>query len=107
MPVQHWTKIYTKNPYCIFYLGPYASKEQAQNEQAQYIAQLESEGKTVVSCFHVLPASPNETLDSCALNHTHWLQDLMADQLHLKVTYTGKDKPTVLEHHSTQDAYLH
>lgn len=103
---QYWIKIFTKHPYCIYFFGPFSSEEAAICANGQYEAQLQAQGKQVVACFCVSPTLSDEPLDSCVMGHNHWLQALMEDYLHMKVVYTREDSPTVLEHHSVQDAYL-
>lgn len=103
---QYWTKIYTKHPFCIYFYGPFSTLEQAEQTQESYVNQLELNGKKVVSCFQVQPSIQQTVLDSCSMNHMHWLHDLMQDYLRLQVTHLDKENPTVIEHHSQFDAFI-
>ena len=94
-----WLKIYTKNPYGIFFFGPFPSDEAARKLEYRYESLLQSEGKQVVASFRILPTGPDDILDSCVMSHTRWLQLLMEDYLHKKVIYTQGDLSTVIEYH--------
>ncbi|MFB2923346.1 MULTISPECIES: DUF1816 domain-containing protein [Aerosakkonema] len=39
-----WLEIITKDPYCIYYFGPFDSLKEAQEEQSGYIEDLKQEG---------------------------------------------------------------
>ena len=106
MTIQFWFKIYTQDPYCIYFFGPFASQEHANQELQPYLVQLEAQGRHIVCCFDYTPSTGEDTLDSCSMTHKYWLQSLMEDQLHKKVAYTHEKGSKLLEHHTTHDAYL-
>ncbi|MCA2621852.1 MAG: DUF1816 domain-containing protein [Microcystis aeruginosa Ma_QC_Ch_20071001_S25] len=44
-----WLKITSLSPHCIYYFGPFASFEEAQQHQGGYLQDLESEGAQGIS----------------------------------------------------------
>ncbi|MGQ4646987.1 DUF1816 domain-containing protein [Lyngbya aestuarii] len=44
-----WIKIITKNPYCIYYFGPFGSTEHAKAYQDGYLEDLQEEGAQIIA----------------------------------------------------------
>jgi hypothetical protein len=44
-----WVKITSISPHCIYYFGPFASFDEAQQHQAGYLQDIESEGAQDIS----------------------------------------------------------
>lgn len=44
-----WVKITTVSPHCLYYFGPFASFEEARQEQGGYLEDLEEEGARGIS----------------------------------------------------------
>lgn len=49
LPFPWWVEISTKNPRCIYYFGPFDSKQEAQREQSGYIEDLQEEGAAEIT----------------------------------------------------------
>ena len=46
----HWVVIQTQDPECVYYFGPYLREADAEAEKAGYVADLEAEGASGISC---------------------------------------------------------
>lgn len=80
-----WTKIYTINPFCIYYFGPFDKENNAQDSNSGYIEDLENEGAKVV-CVKLKHLIPKKlTVEFKNLSHVQWLHELMQDYLMLKL----------------------
>jgi Domain of unknown function (DUF1816) len=80
-----WTKLYTKNPFCIYYFGPFAKIEDAENSRFGYIEDLEKEGSTIVFLRFLQLNPQNLTVEYKNLSWVRWLHEMMQDSLMLKV----------------------
>jgi Domain of unknown function (DUF1816) len=83
-----WTKIYTKDPFCIYYFGPFAQVEEADDSKFGYIEDLENEGAEVVFIKNLQLNPTNLTLEYKNLSWVRWLHEMMQDSLMLKVLHT-------------------
>lgn len=82
-----WTKIYTINPFCIYYFGPFDQVEEAQISRLGYVKDLENEGGKVVF-VKFLQLNPQDlTIEYKNLGRVRWLHEMMQDSLMLKVAY--------------------
>jgi hypothetical protein len=80
-----WTKLYTKNPFCIYYFGPFDKVEDAKESRSGYIEDLENEGSTIVF-LRFLQLNPQDlTVEYKNLSWVRWLHEMMQDSLMLKV----------------------
>jgi hypothetical protein len=86
-----WTKVYTTNPFCIYYFGPFDQMVDAQSSRFGYIEDLESEGAKVVfvKLTQLIPQSL--TVEFRNLSHVRWLHELMQDTLMLRLPYMSKE----------------
>lgn len=46
-----WVKIFTDNPRCTYYFGPFSTPEEARSAEAGYIEDLKSEGTQGIQVF--------------------------------------------------------
>jgi Domain of unknown function (DUF1816) len=82
-----WTKIYTKAPFCIYYFGPFAQVEEANDSKSGYIEDLENEGAEVVFIKYLKLNPKNLTVEYKNLSWVRWLHEMMQDSLMLKVLH--------------------
>lgn len=82
-----WTKIYTINPFCIYYFGPFDQIEEAQNSRFGYVQDLEDEDSKIVYIKYLRLNPQNLTVEYKNLSRVRWLHELMQDNLMLKVAY--------------------
>ncbi len=82
-----WTKIYTKEPFCIYYFGPFDRVEEANDSKFGYIEDLEHEGAQVVFIKYLQLNPKNLTVDYKKLSWVRWFHEMMQDSLMLKVLY--------------------
>jgi Domain of unknown function (DUF1816) len=80
-----WTKIYTINPFCIYYFGPFEEENNAQNSNFGYVEDLENEGTKVVFVKLKYLIPEKLTVEFKNLSHVQWLHELMQDSLMLKL----------------------
>jgi hypothetical protein len=84
-----WTKLYTKNPFCIYYFGPFEQAEEARKSQYGYIEDLENEDATVVfvKILQINPQDLTVEYKNKNLSWAKWLHEMMQDTLMLKLIY--------------------
>lgn len=80
-----WTKIYTTNPFCIYYFGPFGRISEAEASGLDYIQDLEAEGAKVVFVKLTQLVPQDLTLEFKNLSHVKWLHELMQDSLMVKL----------------------
>ena len=103
---QYWIKVYTKNPFCIYFWGPFKQHDDALCEKELYVTHLLNQGKEVVTDFLLQPESCLGTVNSCTLSHQDWLLEMLQDELKINIPHGDIDASQIIERHSVNDPYL-